>query len=410
MTLHRPPPPRILMVSPIASHPADQGNSARIQSLGRELMARGVVCEFLLYATEGCSPAQAEAMSAFWRGGFHLVPPQPPLRSGLPGAWALDDWCPVHLANQVAELHRRGRHRAVLVHYVWMSRVLEGIGGGALRVLDTHDLFGDRHLAAREQGLDPSWFFTTPEEEARGLARADLVLAIQDAEAAILRERSAAPVLTLGHMPPLRFLATEDRSASPPPPPRAAFGYLGSANPWNVASVRALDAALADAPDLPWLLAGQITRRDLRLRSRPVLLGPVPEAADFYRAVECVLNPMTGGTGLKIKTVEALAAGLPVLGTRDAFAGLPANHPGHGATDIAGLVALMREYRRNDAFRTELRRASRLLALRCAAAVARQADELTALLAAAAARTAWLGPRPTPPPKGSWPSPDRSIP
>src|SRR5215207_6406248 len=211
-------------------------------------------------------------------------------------------------------------------------------------------------------------------------------------------------------MPPLRFLATEDRSASPPPPPRAAFGYLGSANPWNVASVRALDAALADAPDLPWLLAGQITRRDLRLRSRPVLLGPVPEAADFYRAVECVLNPMTGGTGLKIKTVEALAAGLPVLGTHDAFAGLPANHPGHGATDIAGLVALMREYRRNDAFRTELRRASRLLALRCAAAVARQADELTALLAAAAARTAWLGPRPTPPPKGSWPSPDRSIP
>ena len=62
MTLHRLPPPRILIVSPIASHPADQGNSARIQSLGRELMARGVVCEFLLYATEGCSPAQGAAM------------------------------------------------------------------------------------------------------------------------------------------------------------------------------------------------------------------------------------------------------------------------------------------------------------------------------------------------------------
>ena len=116
-----------------------------------------------------------------------------------------------------------------------------------------------------------------------------------------------------------------------------------------------------------------------------MLLGPVPDAEDFYRAVECVLNPMAGGTGLKIKTVEALAAGLPVLGTRDAFAGLPANHPGHGAADIVGLVALMREYRRSDAFRTELRRASRLLALRCAAAVARQADELAALLAAARA-------------------------
>jgi hypothetical protein len=207
------------------------------------------------------------------------------------------------------------------------------------------------------------------------------VLAIQEAEAAVLRERSAAPVLTLGHMPPLRFLTTDAAAAAPP---RAAFGYLGSANPWNAGSVRALDAALAEAPDLPWLLAGQITRRDLRLRSRPVLLGPVREPEEFYRAVECVLNPMAGGTGLKIKTVEALAAGLPVLGTRDAFAGLPAEHPGHGAADIAALVALMREYRRSEAFRAELRRASRLLALRCAAAAARQYDELAALLAGAA--------------------------
>ena len=214
--MNRPrPAPRVLVVSPIASHPADQGNAARIQATGRELMARGVVCEFLHYATEGCAPEQEAAMSAFWRGGFHLVPPQPVARAGMAGAWALDDWCPASLADRVSRLHRGGRHDAVLVHYVWMSRALEGVGGGALRVLDTHDLFGDRHLVAREQGLDPSWFFTTREEEARGLARADLVLAIQEAEAAALRERSAAPVLTLGHMPPLRFLG-----GAPPRPRR----------------------------------------------------------------------------------------------------------------------------------------------------------------------------------------------
>jgi hypothetical protein len=378
--VNRRPPPRVLIVSPIASHPADQGNAARIQAMGRELMARGVVCEFLHYATEGCTPAQEAAMSAFWRGGFHLVPPQPLARQGMPGAWALDDWCPASLADGVARLHGRGRHDAVLVHYVWMSRALDGVDEGALRVLDTHDLFGDRHLAARDQGLEPSWFFTTRDEEARGLARADLVLAIQEAEAAVLRERSAAPVLTVGHMPPLRFLLAAEDAA--PSPSRAAFGYLGSANPWNIASVRALDAALVEAPELPWLLAGQVTRRDLRLRSRLVSLGPVRTPEEFYRAVECVLNPMTGGTGLKIKTVEALAAGLPVLGTRDAFAGLPAEHPGHQAADVASLVALMREYRRSEPFRAGLRRASRLLALRCAAAVARQADELAALLAA----------------------------
>ncbi|MFC7539079.1 hypothetical protein ACFQU2_05880 [Siccirubricoccus deserti] len=50
--------------------------------------------------------------------------------------------------------------------YVWMSAVLEAVPD-ALRLLDTHDLFGDRHLAAHALGVDPSWFFTTVAEEAR---------------------------------------------------------------------------------------------------------------------------------------------------------------------------------------------------------------------------------------------------
>ncbi len=73
-------------------------------------------------------------------------------------------------------------------------------------------------------------------------------------------------------------------------------------------------------------------------------------------------------------------------------------HPKHNSRDIViiggvqwhdaishptlhAIRELMREHRRSEAFRNGLHRASRLLALRCAAAVARQADELAALLA-----------------------------
>ncbi|WP_135466270.1 glycosyltransferase family protein [Crenalkalicoccus roseus] len=369
-------PPRLLVVSPIASHPPDQGNAARLVAFGQEMAARGILCEFLYHTLEGLQDAQREAMAAFWPVlHLHHAPPLPEPR--FPGAWGLDDWCPEGLVERVAVLQRRRRYDAVVVNYVWMSRALEG-AGEALRILDTHDVFGDRHHAARAEGLDPSWFFTTPEEEARGLARAELVLAIQAEEAAVLRARGARAVLTLGHAPPPPFLA----EAGAPPAPRASFGYLGSANPWNTGSVRALDAALAEAPELDWLLAGSILRRrDLRLRSRPLLLDPLPEAAAFYRAVGCVVNPMTGGTGLKIKTVEALMHGRPVLGTRDAFAGLPAEHPGHRAADVPALVALMREHAASAAFRAELARASRLLALRYAAEVAVQHDALAALVA-----------------------------
>ncbi|WP_149535536.1 glycosyltransferase [Siccirubricoccus phaeus] len=365
--------PRLLVVSPIPSHPADQGNSARIQALGAALMQRGVVCEFLYYATEGLVPPQRAAMAGFWHA-LHVEPPVPTGRMSHPGLWGLDDWCAPALLRRVAELQRAWRYDAVLVNYVWMSAVLEAVPG-CFRILDTHDLFGDRHLAARALGIDPSWFFTSAAEEGRGLDRADLVLGIQAEEAEVLRTRTARPVAVVGHMPPLRFLTVPERAA-----PRHRFGYLGSANPWNAASVAALEAGFGGRP-LPWLIAGRILRRpELLLPSNPARLPEVADVAEFYDAVECVLNPMTGGTGLKIKTVEALAHGRPVLGTRDAFAGLPAEHPGHAAPDVAAMVGLMREYLASLEFRHGLRRASRLLALRYAAEVAEAQDALAARL------------------------------
>ncbi|MBL6456856.1 glycosyltransferase [Belnapia sp. T6] len=371
--------PRLLVVSPIASHPADQGNAARIAALGAALMARGIRCEFLHFATEGAAPSAEAAMARFWHA-LHTEPGSAIGEPSLPGVWGIDDWCPESLVERLAALQRTRRYDAVLVNYVWLSRALEG-AGDAFRILDTHDLFGGRDAVARDQGLDPSWFFTTIAKEGRGLARADLVLGIQAEEAAALARRGAREVMLLSHMPPLRFL---DRPAGPPA--GTAFGYFGSANPWNLAAVRALDAALAAAPDLPWLLAGRILRRaDLRLASRPRLMPELRDVAGFYAAVDCVLNPLAGGTGLKVKTVEALAFGNPVLGTVDAFAGLPAEHPGHACADLPALLTLMRECRRSGAFRRELRQASRLLALRHAADVSAAQDVLAARLRALAA-------------------------
>ena len=273
----------------------------------------------------------------------------------------------------MAALHARQRFQAVVVNYVWLSRALEA-APDALRLLDTHDLFGDRHLVARRDGLLPSWYFTSLAEEARGLARADVVLGIQGEESAELRRRGAHRVMTVGHPPGLRFLHQAPGGAT-----QARFGLLASGNPWNLGAVAALDQALL-GKGMDWLLAGGILRAPgLRLRSAPRRLA-VADAAEFYAAVDCVLNPMQGGTGLKIKTVEALGFGAPILGTRDAFAGLGAEHPAHQAADAAEVVALMREWVASSAFRAEVALAGRLLALRYAAEVESQYDALMALL------------------------------
>lgn len=369
---------RILVVSPVPSHPANQGNSARIQAFGRELQLRGALLDYLYYGMEGLTNDQRTAMSAFWHRFFFLAS-SPNKRPSHASRWGIDDWCPDELCAFVKDLVRTHRYDAVIVNYVWMSRVLVGLDIPC-KVIDTHDLFSDRHKILEQNDLDPRWFFTSVEEERKGFERADIVIGIQENESARIRAMQGTEVVTAGHVIAPNFLLG----------PRKAdafflFGYLGSANPWNVRSVRELDAALAaDAGEpLGWVLAGTICRRDQHLKSSPYRMGLVDTLADFYRNVDCVINPMIGGTGLKIKTVEALSFGNPVIGTRDAFEGMPTNNALHALATVEDMVEAMKDYRSLPSLRAELLRASRELYFRYMADVSRQYDQLTAILKSA---------------------------
>jgi glycosyltransferase involved in cell wall biosynthesis len=50
--------------------------------------------------------------------------------------------------------------------------------------------------------------------------------------------------------------------------------------------------------------------------------GPVPSASDFLRELGLLLYPLTAGSGAKVKVLEALALGLPVVTTPDGAEGL----------------------------------------------------------------------------------------
>lgn len=52
-------------------------------------------------------------------------------------------------------------------------------------------------------------------------------------------------------------------------------------------------------------------------------MGPVRSVTEFYDSVDLVLAPVRLGGGMKVKVVEALAHGCPVLATRHAVDGLP---------------------------------------------------------------------------------------
>jgi glycosyltransferase involved in cell wall biosynthesis len=116
-------------------------------------------------------------------------------------------------------------------------------------------------------------------------------------------------------------LALDPAGYDPAPLDDPVAGFIGTAS-WGPTS-RAMQRLLTDvwtqvrdrAPGARLRVAG----RDLAgLPSVPEgveLVGEVPSAAEFLRSLSLLLYPLDAGTGMKVKTLEALAAGVPVVTT-----------------------------------------------------------------------------------------------
>ena len=252
---------------------------------------------------------------------------------------------------------------------VFLSRAFLHAPWGCRRVLDTHDRLSGRRELFERHGVAAEFFVTTETEEAIGLARANIVVAIKDSEAAYFRTVTDRLVITLpfcsGGQPPAR-------RAGAVAAPSLRVGFIGADNSVNAANLNAFLARLVAwcglyLPDLVLLVAGNVCRRLAEVPGFVTLLGHVDDVSEFYRAVDVVVAPLAFSTGLKIKVAEALSAGVAVVATKDAFDGFAAADPFHALPDLDGvcgaLVALSRRPRpgrrapcRSHPCRTECRR------------------------------------------------------
>ena len=167
--------------------------------------------------------------------------------------------------------------------------------------------------------------------------RADAVIAIQSEEAKILSERTTRPMHIIGHITPANYIPPRRRDSGP-----IVIGYMASDNPSNRLSLQALIDAVEAHPAIlelfKFVIGGLISRRLPSGTRGFTSSGYVPEARDFYGAVDMIINPNISGTGLKIKSVEGLAYGMPLASTADGMCGISSVHPLHNGASVGELV------------------------------------------------------------------------
>lgn len=324
---------RILIISPIATHPLNHGNKQRVHTLLLNLRELGNDIYFVhIRIHEG----DEKAMWQCWGEKFYPIPYKMPKayfskerdykiareiysttgfvnKNSSCFTYLLDDIYDNSIDASIIDLSKRINPNVVIVEYVFLSKALECFDKDVLKIIDTHDIFADRsEKFFNNKQFPPNGFSTTEEQENKGLSRADIIIAIQKNEANLFKNRlSSKKIAIVGHTVSLQRLKYRKLTNK--------ILFFGSANSVNNYSIRYFIKDIFPLikerfRNAELILAGEICERLIEFDDC-LKLGKVDNLKDVYDMADVVINPVLVGTGLKIKNIEALGYLKPLITT-----------------------------------------------------------------------------------------------
>ena len=342
---------RILVLTQVVPNPPDAGPKIKTHYALR-MLAREHQVELLTFARDEREVAAAEAMKS-WCASVTIVPLR--RRKLLEPYYLLRGWLsrtPFLVARdyrpEFARLleERLGTGEIDVVHadqlsmaqYLPLAREY-----GALTVFDAHNAVYDlvRDLAAHQQtplhrlGAAIEWRLLRRFEGACCRASA-LTLTVADADADLLTAAAGAPFPAATVPIGIEVLQTETVVNNP-----AAVRLLSVATmlyPPNIEALRWFRDAIwplvsAAHTEVGLDVVGSRPPDDLARwgtqDARVAVPGYVADLDELYRAAALFIVPLRSGSGVRVKILEAMARGIPVVSTSIGAAGLDLRHGEH---------------------------------------------------------------------------------
>ena len=285
---------------------ADIGSAVRMESLCRalsEICELSVLCSaHLPEDSDFAETAPYELLDGAALGRIADNAPGP----GIPAVRAIAQYC----AAQGID--------AVLTPYFDRFWMLDQLPRHILRIIDTHDCQSQRNRSFGQHGLIPTFVMDAAQEGAL-LDRYDLALAMSEEDHGEFRQMTDIPVVTVPFRLPPR----------PQPDPRETDGnslmFIAAKSTVNDMTLRYLLQDVMPLVNRRTVLRilGSVTVPDrLPANTEVIHPGRVEDLAEVYDRTDLALNPTFAGGGVKTKTLEAIAHGVPVLTTDEGARGL----------------------------------------------------------------------------------------
>ena len=305
---------KILVISPVPTHPPYSGNSKCTLSYCEMLMEAGYDISFLWVADRIATSEQAELTRRFWKDRLTvyrynllhrlMIAFYRRVRFRIRGNFHVDDLYPFGLGRVVGKILDKN-YDCIIINYVFLSKAFR-FAREQKKVLYTHDVFTDRYRLTGNP-----WFSVSAGEEAKALDRADVILSIQEDEAAHYRSITGRKVLTT---------YSNFRISETPYVGQQVLLFLGGSNMHNVEAVtlfvdEVFQPLIEKHPDMKLLIGGSVCKvLGASFGGESIeILGEVSDLFQFYSLGDVVINPTVSGTGLKIKTFEAMSYGKVIV-------------------------------------------------------------------------------------------------
>ena len=337
---------RILFISETVVIPIERGNRKRVYNLVNLAKEAGCEVDFLyLHTYSNEDPAKTRE----WIGEDHFFTVENKKRSfgvflkrkvrkvleilhipGLFKYFSVDEKMDPAIDGFMKDFLKEHEYDVVWIEYIFNSRPLLSVPEGVVKVIDTHNAFTFKRQMYEAVGYRNYEFALTKEEEAAGLSRADWVVAIQEEEAEFFRTivPETTKVCTIGENMSLKEAAVAKNKN---------ILFLGSFYVVNREGIKhfidnILPILKKKGVEFRLQIAGTICKH---IPDSPDYekLGVVDDVGDAYRNARVVINPVRYGTGLNIKTIEALSYTKPLVSHSIGVRGLRSDYPIARVTD-----------------------------------------------------------------------------
>ncbi|WP_414844049.1 glycosyltransferase family 4 protein [Chryseobacterium sp. IT-36CA2] len=216
--------------------------------------------------------------------------------------------------KEFQNIFNKTKYDVIIINYeFWTGLVDNGSMKNTLKIIDTHDWITLNEFYKNES-LDIGKRFN---EELSNLSKFDKVITISEDEHLVFKRFLGEKVINI----PPSFTPHFEKNT---PDKKYDLIFVGSENIFNVQSMQwFFDNVHPLLPsNINIIVIGKISKH-IEERKGVKLVEFTESLEEYYHQSKIAICPMLEGTGIKIKVIEALSYGLPIVGTERAIDGFP---------------------------------------------------------------------------------------